>query len=247
MPETGGIKGNNYECFFLEWDTDYFGINSAKVNLLGPVGKKEQDEILKFCEKYDFVTISNLNNVKENNFWIGNKTDAYLVDMNIQLIKTLKEIPKNVEDTTYISNNSPRNRQINEIAKKSFQYSRFFNDTNLSANKTKNIYHQWVENSFDRENKYFVICERNKEIAGFLLFSIKDNFCEVELIAVEKAHQGKGVGKSLIFKLESYIFGREIKEIKVGTQVNNYSALNFYTSLGFKYTNTSSTYHLWNK
>jgi len=50
---------NNYECKFLEWDSNYFGIKSARLNLNGIIAKSEQKNILKIFENYQFITISN--------------------------------------------------------------------------------------------------------------------------------------------------------------------------------------------
>ena len=83
MSKLERINGANYECFFLSWDTDYFGVNSARVNLTGPIDDEGQDRIIDFCKGYEFVTIANMDNAKENNHWIGTRTNSFLVDMNM--------------------------------------------------------------------------------------------------------------------------------------------------------------------
>lgn len=85
------ISGGRYSCMPLKWDTDYFGISCARVILLGAVGEAEQEEILSFCRSFDFVTLTNLYNCSENNFWIGRRTSAFLADVNIQFIKSIDE------------------------------------------------------------------------------------------------------------------------------------------------------------
>ena len=75
------------ELLPLKWDTDYFGIKSARVNILDNIDVEEQKEILNFSKKFQFVTISNENNLNKNNYWIGTKTNAFLADINIQLFK----------------------------------------------------------------------------------------------------------------------------------------------------------------
>lgn len=240
MPE------KNYECKLLEWDTDYFGVKSARVNLLGNVDEEGQEDILSFCKNYDFVTIANFENRNENNLWIGKKTSAFLADVNVQFVKELNSLETHSDEKTYVTNNLPVNDQILNIARKSFRYSRFFNDPNLSESKSQNIYLHWAEGAFLQEGKYYVICEREDHIAGYLLFSSEENCATVELIAVDEAYQGKGVGKSLIKAMESFTFDKVINKIKVGTQVNNIPAVQFYSKIGFKYMNCSSIYHIWN-
>lgn len=234
-----------YECIPLKWDTEYFGVKSARVNLMGLVDTQDQEEIIKFCEKFDFVTISNHDNRKENNYWIGNKTNAFLVDMNIQFIKELTVSKNYMDEATYVVNKYVGNERVIEIANESFQYSRFFNDDQLSQKRKANIYSEWTKSAFEQVSKYFVICEINDRIAGYILFSFSEDSSVIELIAVDKKYQGKGVGKSLVKTMETFIMGKGINKIKVGTQVDNISAAQFYGTMGFKYISCGSNYHLW--
>ncbi|MDF1616960.1 GNAT family N-acetyltransferase [Petrocella sp. FN5] len=241
------MRSKNYECKPLQWDTDYFGVSSARVNLSGIVDDVGQEEIIDFCTGYDFVTISNLDNIKENNNWIGNRTNAFLADMNIQFLKVLAEKPDDHDEKTYVVNNLSRNEKIVDIARKSYKYSRFFNDPKLPQEQAKNIYLHWTECAFCQENKYFVISEREGNVAGYILFTINENSSIIELIAVDENYQGQRVGKSLIHSMESFAIDQGIKDIKVGTQVNNISAAQFYNAMDFKYVSCGSMYHLWRR
>ena len=144
-----------------------------------------------------------------------------------------------------MTNYFPRNKQVIEITKKTFIYSRFFNDPKLPKEQASSIYCNWTENAFNKEDKYFIISEREGQIAGFILFSFQKENCVIELIAVDEKYQGQRVGKSLIHCMESYVIKKGAKKIKVGTQLNNSSAINFYTFMGFKYVYCRSIYHLW--
>lgn len=239
------MSSKNYELRLLQWDTDYFGVNSARVNLSGIVDERGQEEIIEFCKGYDFVTISNLDNIKENNQWIGKRTNAFLADINIQFLKILTDKPDYQDEKTYVLNSLPRNEQIVDIAVRSFDFSRFFNDPNLPQEQAKNIYLHWTECAFSQENKYFVISEREGNVAGYILFSTDEDSSVIELIAVDEKYQGQRVGKSLINTMESFVIDQRIKKIQVGTQVNNISAAQFYNATGFKYVSCVSLYHLW--
>lgn len=239
------MSSKNYECKYLQWDSDYFGVNSARVNLSNIIDEKGQEEIIEFCKNYDFVTISNLDNVKENNCWIGNRTRALLADVNIQFLKVLVDTPDYQDQKTCVENNLPKNEYIVDIAKNSFYYSRFFNDPKLPEEQAKNIYPYWTECAFEQENKYFVVSEIKGNIAGYILFSFNEDSSIIELIAVDKKYQGQKVGKSLIKTMESFAIDKGINKIKVGTQVNNISAAQFYTKMGFTYVSCASVYHLW--
>ncbi len=237
----------NYELRQLQWDTDYFGVSSARVNLSGIINDIDQEEIIQFCKGYDFVTISNLDNIKENNHWIGNRTNAFLADMNIQFLKVLADKPGYEDKKTYVVNCLSRNEQIVDIARKSFNHSRFFNDLKLPQEQAKNIYLHWTECAFGQKNKYFVVSEREGIVAGYILFSVYEDNSVIELIAVDEKYQGRGVGKSLLHTMESFVIEKKIQKIKVGTQVNNITAAQFYSVMGFKHVSCGSIYHLWRR
>ena len=241
------MSEKKYECKHLQWDTDYFGINSARISLQEPVDEKAQNEIISFCNGYEFITISNNGNLQENNEWIGKRTNAFLADVNIQFSKELATSSSYQDKATYVVNNYPHNERVANIASNSFQYSRFYNDPLLPQQLAKNIYVHWTQSSFSQENKYFILCEKESKIAGYMIFSIRENIASVELIAVDKDYQRQGVGKSLINKLEEFALNKGVKALKVGTQVNNISAIQFYTRTGFKYVGCGSIYHLWTR
>lgn len=243
------LRGNNFDCFPLEWDTDYFGVKSARVVLNGEISKDDQHSIMEYARNFEFITISNAGNVKENNYWIGRHSEAFLTDMNIQFIKEITKAPEYTDEQAEVKNSYPRDEQIVHIAKSAFKYSRFFNDPKLPGHRAENIYLHWTECAFGQDNKYFVIVRRNNEVAGYILFSINntENYAVIELIAVDYRYQGQRIGKSLISEMESFIYNKGIKNIKVGTQSDNISAMQFYAACGFKYVSCSSVYHLWNE
>lgn len=244
-----GIKSlhDSFELTQLDWDTEYFGVRSAKVLLNNIVSSEEKELIKRFMHAYDFITITNIDNRSENNFWIATETSAFQTDINIQFVK---QLPRMLFKETYVTevyDTFPRNEQIIETANKAFRYSRFFNDPWLPSKKARNLYAQWVENAFDKPGRYFVIAKQHDKIVGFLLFSmdLASLTARIELVAIDENHRGNSVGKSLISKMESVLNKREIVQVKVGTQLDNLSAYSFYTSCGFKLVSYSSVYHYW--
>lgn len=241
------LQGTNFDCVPLTWDTDYFGVKSARVNLSGVISENDQILIKKFSENYEFVTIFNKNNMRENNNWVGTKTNAFLVDLNIQFSKNIEFCTNQPDENTYVLNRIAPEEQIIKIARDAFQHSRFFNDTRLPKIKAANIYLHWTECAFGLDNKYFAICKRDNQIAGFILFSITEDVRTgvIELIAVDEKFRGQSVGKSLIQRMELFCFEKSIININVGTQVDNISAIQFYNATGFRYVGCNSVYHLW--
>ena len=236
-----------YEIKELEWDTEFFGVKSAKVVLKEEINKNDIDEIVSIANKenYKFITINNLNNNNTNNFYLQYIKNMFLTDVNIQLVKKVEEPHEEADKHIIIKNNMEYNKEILEISKESFVYSRFYNDKKLK--NSEDIYLKWAENAFNKTDKYYCVYKNAEEIAGYTLFSVEDEILIIELIAVNKNIQEKGIGSKLINVLNKYAYENNLKEIHVGTQINNINAQNFYVKNGFKHSTNNTIYHWWNE
>jgi mycothiol synthase len=95
-----------------------------------------------------------------------------------------------------------------------------------------------VEPWFDPEG--FFIAFENKKIIGFCWTKIHHNFVnqepigELYVLGVESDSQTKGVGRSLALTALSYLRQKGLMEAMLHVDLENYSALKLYESLGFK-------------
>lgn len=235
---------NKYEIKYLEWDTEYFGILSGRLNLYGQLSESELEKLKLQLKKYEFLTVYNYNNNDYNNFILRSIDNIFLSDVNVHLEKTIDKVSIN-DSIVQIKRNQEKDEKLLKIAESSFIHSRFLNDKNLNQERAKKIYYNWVNNSFNNPNKYFCIYEDK----GFLLFSMdkEKNIATIELIAVKKEKSKKGIGSSLIKAFERYSYECGIKKLEVGTQLNNITAQKFYQRNGFTVTQYNSIYHIWNK
>ena len=240
------LGSNNYSFRHLEWDTEYFGVKSGKIELFNELTVQDQ-EIIEVLDSFEFTTIYNYFNNNKNNTWIGEIRKASLKDVNVQFYLRLEE--QNhcfAEDSNIIiDNNMDKNDDIIDMASNSFLFSRFFNDEKLNIDKSANIYRQWVTTAFKQENRYFLYYQYRGRTIAFILFNFYDSEATIELIAVNKLNAGKGIGSKMIGYLKHYLFDRGIEVLKVGTQINNVGAINFYIALGFRYSHCTGVYHYW--
>lgn len=242
------LKDNSLEntvAFYdLKWDTEYFGIKCAKAILHEPLTLTQWDEVKEKFQDYQFVSIENRNSEPANAQLIGKDTKAFLVDVNIQFKKDLNG-PCDKSCNTTIQHALVRNDEIIEIS--DFQYSKFTEDPELAKRGGVQVYKQWIINSFEKPGKYYALSKNeNGKIIGFLLHSYSDNACIVELIAVSKNTAKAGIGTRLFKAVESEAYERGCVEIRVGTQVRNMGAINFYNKVGCKQVGCHQVYHLWN-
>jgi dTDP-4-amino-4,6-dideoxy-D-galactose acyltransferase len=240
------IKSPNEAVSFyeLKWDTEFFGVSSAKAILHMPLSLSEWKNLKERFVDFEFISIENRNSNSINSHLIGKETSAILADTNIQFTKTIESLdamPLNV----LVQNRLERNDSIIEISE--FQYSKFTEDQELSKRRGGQVYRQWLINSFDREDKYFVLYKDDyNNVTGYLLHSYSADACTVELIAVSNEVKKSGIGTSLFRALEYSAFERGIYKIKVGTQIKNLSAINFYHKVGCKQVGCHQVFHLWN-
>ncbi|ESU34255.1 hypothetical protein G3A_01955 [Bacillus sp. 17376] len=228
----------------LNWDTDFFGVTSAKATLHKPLSLNEWLELNTRFKDYQFISIMNMNSEPINAQLIGKGTTAFLVDVNIQFEKKLIGLDEKPENVT-IHQALEKNDQVIEIA--DFQFSKFTEDPGLAKRGGDQVYQQWLINSFGKNDKFFALSKDEiGDINGFLLFSYADNACVIELIAVSQKETKGGIGTSLFKAVEYGAHQQGVKEIKVGTQLRNLGAINFYHKVGCKQVGCHQVYHLWN-
>ncbi len=228
-------------------DTRYFGIASARVVLKKPCPPEAWRQLMDFMRQFEFITIINKGDDASNNLWLGEETNAFLADMNVQFSKKVSPSPMPSEDATVIGDRLAEDAGVLRLAESSFAISRFLNDPHLPRGEARKIYGDIVKNAFGKAGRYFVTLAPPETAAGFVLFSINEpgSSCRIELVAVDRNRKGRGIGKTLLRSLESYVAQRKVQTIQVGTQLNNLGALSFYHSYGFSIVECNSIFHYW--
>ena len=97
-----------------------------------------------------------------------------------------------------------------------------------------------------------LVSRKNDKIVGFALGTedtvlkkyINTSLGYLWLIAVDDAVAGQGIGQRLLQAFLKKISNR-VQLIEVGTQMNNYKALNLYATRGLKMMSALVTMHLW--
>jgi GNAT superfamily N-acetyltransferase len=228
----------------LKWDSDFFNVNCAKAILHRALVQNEWNELKDKYKNYHFVSIENRNSEPINAQLIGKDSWAFLADVNIQFAKKLSERYERQESVEIYESLEP-NEKVIDLAE--FRFSKFIEDHELARRGGNQVYRQWIINSFSNPDKHYAISrDLQGEIDGFLLYSYKDNNCVIELIAVSKNVVKHGIGTSLFKALEYEAKQHGCNEIKVGTQIRNIEAINFYHKVGCIQVGCHQVFHLWN-
>lgn len=136
---------------------------------------------------------------------------------------------------------------VAEIAGRCFRWSRFHLDPQLPLELANLIKRRWVENYCRKQRgDAFYVGEIDGAIAGFLavIKSTMDNrsVATIDLIGVDAAYQGRGVGTALVRRFIDEWKGR-VAELRVGTQAANIQSMRLYERNGFRVVESNYTLH----
>ena len=235
-----------------KWDSNIFNKKVGVINLEKYLTKTEINELKKEIDSYDLVVVKDFTDDFKNSEIISNDLNGYIVDLNVQFFKKVftnnKEFIATINEKTLLS--SKDKSKVIAIASNAFKHSRFYNDHNIEKDIADKIFENWMKDSFENEKKRVIVHKSGEEVLGFLLLTINDSLQEIiiELIAVDSKVTAKGIGKELMSDFEYSFSSEQYKKyfFRVGTQVNNITAMNFYIKNDYKIQRESRTYHIWN-
>lgn len=128
--------------------------------------------------------------------------------------------------------------QISRIAGSAFRYSRFHLDPLMPAGVANAVKSSWAANYFaGKRGDGMVVAERDGTVAGFLqLLRAAQDRLIIDLIGVDPARQGQGLGREMILHAARHGIGddRIPATISVGTQAANTPSVRLYESLGLR-------------
>lgn len=227
----------------MNWDSEFFHIRCGKALV---TTKEDVESLIKESLNYDFVSIQNIGNKIGINKLIAVNTDAFLVDINIQFAKTIEFNNNGDNNCIIICTKEAKDKYNIEISEDDFSHSKFIKDDNFRLRNGYKVYEEWIKNSMNDEDKYFAMqFSKQNDIKGFILFKMDNDNAVLELVKVNEQYRGEGVCSQLIREIENYTMHNGIRDIHVGTQVNNIAAINLYHKLGYKEVSRTSVYHWW--
>lgn len=217
----------------LEWDSSFFGKIIADLNTA---------DIIDWTRFYHFVDINNIDIVQclapsedikftreleENGFRYVDTRMCFSLSLPYHCIEEYHK--KELSEATMVHFD-----EISNIAERIFIRSRYNNDY-FSISKSREFYSLWLKNAIrSKHDDKCLFISKDNEITGFITIKTEEDNAKIGLIGVKKEYQGHGIGSSLIYGILNYISGhKNINDLLVVTQGNNYQAINFYIKHGF--------------
>ena len=138
------------------------------------------------------------------------------------------------------------------IAHRAFESFRLRVDPQIPESRARHSRREWVRNGFKGRAEAIYVAEsenrlrsESPRIVGFALLRSKagtEKTGEIELIAVDPAFHGRGIGKALVAEAIQHYRGKT-SEIHVGTQAKNLRAIGLYTRMGFSVIRSELSFH----
>lgn len=129
-------------------------------------------------------------------------------------------------------------KAVGRVAGSCFRYSRFHADPLIPPGLAHGLKAEWATNFFTgARGDGMVVAERGGRVVGFtqLIWQADDRLV-IDLIGVDEAFQGRGIGRAMIGYAARHGTGdiRRPARLRVGTQVANTPSIRLYESLGFR-------------
>lgn len=134
--------------------------------------------------------------------------------------------------------------EVVSIASSGFRFSRFHLDPNFPNAIADEVKSQWARNLvLGKRGDGCLVARRNGKVVGFLGFLCDQHGrLAIDLIAVEEATRGQGVGSALVWGLR-YSAYEQGRPAIVGTQIANRISMRLYESLGFRFHSADYVLH----
>tara|TARA_B100000131_G_scaffold130273_1_gene127083 strand:- start:225 stop:905 length:681 start_codon:yes stop_codon:yes gene_type:complete len=197
---------------------------------------KEKKELEEFTFVYSKSAYSQEMSIKAKNL------NFYLAEISVNLI--FKNDNVNFQSFEGELANNSNAEEIENLAFNSFVFDRFHKDPNIPNSIASEIKKQWVRNFFlgKRGDKCFIKRSSDGKVIGFLLSNITNENIKIDLLAVDKNHRGRGLGKSLINDFFNF-YRNQNKNFMVSTQIDNSRSIRIYESIGFTKLSNQLVWH----
>ena len=143
---------------------------------------------------------------------------------------------------------------VASIAYRAFESFRLRVDPQIPESRARHSRREWVRNGFKGRAEAIYVAESENRLrsespgpVGFALLRSKvdqrtEKVGEIELIAVDPAFHGRGIGKALVAQAIRHYQGT-VSAIHVGTQAKNLRAVGLYTRMGFSVIRSEFSFH----
>ena len=250
VSNTNKVKIQDF-CQYLNWDSEFFGLNIAKISK-NTLNHNELIDISNWCKKNKIECLYFLVDPscqRTNYLAMDNQFD--FVDIRVTLTINLDKNKLFVQDPNSCVFRSSEKSDIpilREIASLSQKHSRFNFDPNFPNELCDKFYEKWIERSCGDFADVVLVAILGEKIVGYISCHL-DDLCmgRIGLIAVKSNMRSLGVGTGLVNSALNWFSKNGVKIVSVVTQGRNIAPQKLYQKCGFISYSTMIWYHRWFK
>ncbi|MEL6534046.1 MAG: GNAT family N-acetyltransferase [Bacteroidota bacterium] len=230
----------------LPWDSDFFGFQVARLQVNAGASmqeleqrldeSKQQNVRLVYVMTQDSILAEAITQLKPS-----------FQDEKVWFSQSLK--PSTLSEVSLVSClGQPLRDSLFELALQAGHESRFHLDPQFDRKAFPEMYRIWMERSLSGERSWEVLCvQEGEQVVGFVTLDRDDDAARtnIGLIAVDKAHRGKGYGKVLMEGAKQAASAQGYQTLGVPTQRSNAGACRYYVSVGFTEESNTFIFHFW--
>ena len=231
------------------WDEKVFGLQTKEIlNIQYDENLEDINELVILLEnKFDndgliyFRTSSNENILKKYLIKNGYYISETAFKLSIPKFQKKEYEVKNTLNIIEKKLSVQEISEVKEIAKTSFNYSRFHEDPFISNELCNKRYENWIDDLIEQNKNVLIFKNSENEILSFMFYTKIDE--KVDLIL---GGSKKGYGlltPSFFSSVILYLQKQGVKKVDVVISASNITIFNIYINLGFTIKETMFDYH----
>jgi len=225
---------------FLEWDTQFFGVRIARLELEA-CSTGQWRAALDFCREQRIQCLYVLaSNDIDMQFAID--AGAKRTDLRVTLELGRRAAPApSTRIRLAIAADIPA---LRTIAARSHTDSRFYADGGFARERCDELYATWIEKSVRGWADAVFTSGPVGTPLGYLSYHVREDHAEIGLVAVAEEARGQGLGRELVEAAQLRAMPQGLP-LQVVTQGRNEAATTLYEKCGFERLRVQSWFHLW--
>jgi ribosomal protein S18 acetylase RimI-like enzyme len=216
------------------WDSTFFGVRVFEAHprhdelsqAVAEAARSEAECLYLFVDAGDLVTIET-----------AVRNGAQLVDLRVELAGRVRPETGGSASPTRRATHADREALLSQARELAIE-SRFARDARFPHERVREMYEIWLERCLDEG----VVAVPDARGAGFVGARRDGDDARIELVYVDAASRGQGLGRALIHEAVAALAA---SNVSVVTQTGNVAAQRLYQSLGLRSRSTIAVLHLW--
>ncbi len=227
----------------LAFDSELFGVSSARINVLTAQSEADYTALLAACQSE--CRARGVRHVVRR-MPVGQFAETWglagagyrLVDVSVLFERAVAASGSSSAESSRFRVRPVEPAEAAALAARyaaAFTLTRFAVDPFVSVAAALELHRRWIVNSCQGRADAVLVADVGSELLGFITCRLDQATATgcIELVAVDAAQRGAGIGRGLVGAALTWFAGRA-ERVQVRTQLNNSIAVGLYQASGFR-------------